>query len=242
MAPAALHDVVLVLAAHGSARDGGANAVLARHVAALGREGRFAEVRGAALVGEPPADLALAGIDAATVVVAPLFMTDGYLVREALPGRMAAAGGADGVVMLEPIGADPAIADLAIRRAAALTREQGWSAADTDLLLIAHGNSRDPASSRSVAKQAARIDKPKRFGRVRLAFLEEVPLLDDVVAALGPRTVAVGLFAGDGRHPSEDLARSLAQAPYPVPAIPAIGADPEVPGLIVDAVRARLSR
>ena len=230
----------LILVAHGSEADGGANAGLARHVAALRERHLFAGVVGAALYGKPDPVDAMGHIRAPVAFVAPLLMCDGMFVREVLPARFERNGiGETGPRLwaCPPLGENPALSGLIARRAARMAIGDGIVPGDCALLLIAHGSSRDGASCRAARAQARRLRSLCMFASVETAFLDQVPHLDDVLARLRGPLVVVGLFADADAHAAVDVPSLLARHGRDgAPHLPAIGTDDEIPDLIVHQV------
>ena len=102
----------------------------------------------------------------------------------------------------------------------------------SDLVLIAHGSARNPG--RRLAAHTHTETLRHRFGSARLGFLEEAPFAADVLrAARGDKVAVVGMFAGEGGHPSDDLPALLAHSPRLLWA-GSIGAHPAMADLIAD--------
>jgi len=208
----------LLLAAHGERRTGSDNqgvAQLAARLQALGLAPAvgFGFVKGAPSISE--AVRRLAGHD---LLVYPLFLSDGYFTRTLLPRQLSEAGAfARGrtVRLLPPLGLDPALVDLVLDRARAVARARDWPEARTELVLLAHGSSNNPASRRAAERIAKSIARRNAFARVRPAFLEEAPFLDDaIVGSRGP-VLVVGLFAGEGLHGGDDVPQRVAELGRP---------------------------
>ncbi|MCU0839032.1 MAG: hypothetical protein MUE49_09965 [Rhodospirillales bacterium] len=209
----------LILVGHGSRRPGGLDSLNA-HATALRRPGRFAEVHVAALRGggdEPAAVYGRLRVRRAFVV--PMMMCDGQTVRRELPAAFAAAAGppAGGpeLIFCPPVGTHPDLAALIAERAAAAAIAAGRRPAATRVLLIGHGSSRLPASAAATEQQAQRLRRRRLFAGTAVAFLEQEPRLDGVLAALPGPVIAVGLFAGAGRHAAEDVAAAMAACGRP---------------------------
>jgi sirohydrochlorin cobaltochelatase len=86
------------------------------------------------------------------------------------------------------------------------------------IVLFAHG-SRDPEWSRPFERIAASLAEKLPAVSVGLAFLENGPSLDEIVAALvakGAMSIrVVPLFLGPGGHVKDDLPKLVAQAARP---------------------------
>lgn len=231
----------LLLAAHGERRTGSDNqgvAQLAARLQALGLAPAvgFGFVKGAPSISE--AVRRLAGRD---LLVYPLFLSDGYFTRTLLPRQLSEAGAfARGrtVRLLPPLGLDPALVDLVLDRARAVARARDWPEARTELVLLAHGSSNNPASRRAAERIAKSIAKRNAFARVRPAFLEEAPFLEDaIVGSRGP-VLVVGLFAGEGLHGGDDVPQRVAELGRPDLAFAGnVGAFEALPDVIAAAIR-----
>jgi sirohydrochlorin cobaltochelatase len=230
---------------HGSSEAGGADPSLLAHAAALQARRLFAEVRVAVLYGTPGPWDALAGLKARELILAPLLMCDGHCARDVLPRAFGLAGPVTlrfgrRFTLCPPLGLQPGLSRLMISRAGALARHNRVPAEQATLLLIGHGSPRDPASRRAVLWHAAAARAAAAFGSVRVAFLDEPPYLEEALRRLHGPAVAVGLFAGEGRHAGRDVPGAIARhARVPVHDLGAIGADPGIPELVLEQVAAR---
>lgn len=234
----------LILVGHGSNRRNGANPGLTAHVAALQARRIFAEVRAAVLYGAPDAEQALAGLRAPEVTLAPMLMCDGQCARVVLPRAFGLAGPLPSrfgrrFTVCPPLGLLSGLTRLILTRAQASALRHGLRPENTSLLVIGHGSTRNPASRRATLWHAAGARAAAVFGSVDVAFLDEEPFLAQVLGgSIGP-TVAVGLFAADGLHASEDVPRYIARhAPMSVRYLGAIGEDAGVADLVLEQVAA----
>uniref|UniRef100_UPI0039B9B2E2 sirohydrochlorin chelatase n=1 Tax=Albidovulum sp. TaxID=1872424 RepID=UPI0039B9B2E2 len=98
-------------------------------------------VRSATLAEPDALRAALQGAD--EPLVFPLFMADGWFIRSLLPRRLSEAG-APGLRILTPFGLLPDTGTLAVTVLAEALASQGWTAAETVLVLAAHGSGRSP--------------------------------------------------------------------------------------------------
>ncbi len=220
----------LVLVGHGSRRPGGVDALNA-HAATLRRQGRFTEVHVATLRGGGDEPAAVYGhLRAPRAFVVPVMMCDGQTTRRELPAAFAAAACPPGIgpelIFCPPVGTHPDLAALIAERAAeaAIAARQRPEAAS--VLLIGHGSSRLPASAAATRLQARRLRQRRQFAGTAVAFLEQEPRLDAVLATLPGPVVAVGLFAGAGQHAAEDVTAAMAASNRPdVYDLGPIGAD-----------------
>lgn len=247
----------MVLLYHGSPGRPEAAAAAEDHAARLTELAPFAEVATGALNGPHSVEAALAGVEAATVYLVPLFMSDGGLVRNVIPRRLNLGGpitrsGGRTIHYCRPVGTHPALAGIVAARVRRTCREHGFDHTATRVLLIGHGSRANSASARAADVCAAELAIRREFAGVDVAFLEQSPLLSDYAPPAGPVAgpaaapiVAVGLFATPGEHSEGDIRRLLyvssaesvagRRSPQPVYAGP-IGADPA----IVEIVTARI--
>ena len=230
-------DEALLLIAHGSARYPDADRTLYAHAAKLRAEGPFAEVRVGFLSATPSASEALATLTASVVHVVPFFMEQGWFVREGIPRALQGVRG-HRLCYHVPVGVHPDLATLAARR---VHRACGGNAAGFAVLLVGHGSARAPGRPMALHRHVETLAMAG-FGSVRAAFLEEPPLVADVLRDWRLVPVAVlQFFAGDGRHVREDLPALLAaeQAQRagggaPLLELGTIVDDPAMPRIILD--------
>jgi sirohydrochlorin ferrochelatase len=231
----------LLLAAHGERRTGSDNQGVAQLAARLRASSLapavgFGFVKGAPSIGE--AVRRLAGHD---LLVYPLFLSDGYFTRTLLPRQLSEAGAfAPGrtVRLLPPLGLDPALVDLVLDQARAVARARKWPEARTELVLLAHGSSNNPASRRAAEGIAKSIAGRNAFARVRPAFLEEAPFLGDAIAGWRGPALVIGLFAGEGLHGGDDVPQRVAELGRPDLAFAGnVGAFEALPDVIAAAIR-----
>ena len=176
------------------------------------------------------------------ILVYPYFMAAGFFVSTRVPQRIAGAGASERCRMLGPLGADPGLPALVLRRAAAVAVDNlDQPARACRLLLVGHGSKVARASAEATEAVAAALRRAGEFASIETAFLEEAPFLDDVIGqdAEGRDarpTVIVGLFNGDGLHAGEDVPAAMQKAKGPVAYTGAVGAMPEVADLIAVAI------
>lgn len=233
-------DDVLLLVGHGSTTGTAARDTLLQHAETLRGRRTCADVRVGLLRGEPALESVLAELAGRPVTVLPVFMSDGYLARNELPRRLAAAQpSAAQVTMLPPIGTSPALTRLLHRLALAAASAHGLDAAACVCVLVAHGNVDDARSREAAERHRLAIAGSRRFAGVRTAFIEEPPGVGDVVAATSAPVVLLGLFAAEGRHAGGDVPAVLAQIPNRVLVwCGAVGADPTFADALADHVAA----
>lgn len=185
------------------------------------------------------ATLAMPGaLDIATndTLVYPLFMAQGWFTRSELPRRLALAG-APRARILPPFGADPALPALCRRLLVDAATAQGWSLAETPILLAAHGSGRSRAPSEAARKMAADLAPLT----VTCGFIEEPPHITDAARALPARALCLPLFATEAEHVTDDLPAALTEAGFRGITLPPIGLAPEVPAMIAASIKAALT-
>jgi sirohydrochlorin ferrochelatase len=222
----------VILCAHGSAVGGGA---AERHAERLRETGRFERVVTCCLHGMPNLAMAFTLARTPAVTVVPMLMADGYTSRTVLPAAVADVA-PDGVALriTPPLGTSPGVGDIIARRALLACLEKGWQPAQAGLLVAGHGTPRDPRSGETVEAAAARLREGGAFGEVRTGFLEQPPLLADVLSDLqSAPCVVAGYFADAGGHAVQDLP-ALIEANHPDAVyLGPVGADPEIADVIV---------
>jgi len=120
----------------------------------------------------------------------------------------------------------------------------GVSSLSLSVLLVGHGSSRNPGRARALKRHAQRLEAGRLFASVRVAHLEEVPLVPDVLAGNRGQPVAViGYLANDGVHATRDLPGLIAEerekrgtAWPPVHDLGSIGTDETLPRMMLDQV------
>ena len=158
----------------------------------------------------------------------PLFMAGGWFTRVHVPKRVQAAGAVDWRV-LEPMGCDPAVQDLAVQILAEAGPCDG-------VILAAHGSGQSAVPSDIANHVAARI--AARLGLpARAAFIDQSPRLADL-ADHGPGTICLPFFAAAGGHVTTDIPQALDAAGFTGRLLPALGLDARLPALIAAAVSA----
>jgi len=231
--------VAIVLAAHGDRGSVERNAVISAHAARLREKKVFGWTGYGVLNGEPQLSGALLEADRARralLLVYPVFMSGGYFVRTVIPSRIAPLSLSCPLRMLEPLGLDPALPGLLLRRALRTAGEAGIAPSDANLLIAAHGSKIGRASAETAEDIAAQLRAGAPFLDVSTAFIEEQPFIADSLRKAEKPTIVAGLFSGDGMHGHDDVARAMRSASVPCAYTRPIGSDPEVTALIEAAI------
>ncbi|MGQ0673406.1 MAG: CbiX/SirB N-terminal domain-containing protein [Hyphomicrobium sp.] len=247
----AFRDVAVILAAHGDRAGATPNGRLLRLAATIRESGAFGLVTAGVLKGEPTIEQAVSDAimtddvirerRTGRIVVYPLFMADGYFVRDVLPARIAAAGASDRYLMLPPLGLDARLPDLIHADALAATHRTGLAADATRLLIVGHGSELGPASANATRAAASAVAGIGGFAETATAFLEEPPFLDAVLADTRRSTVVSGFFSGDGLHAGEDVPEAIRKAGGAAIYAGSIAASAALPALILAAIRAAVA-
>lgn len=160
----------------------------------------------------------------------PLFMAGGWFTRVQLPAKLAEAGGPLWRV-LEPLGCDPAVHDLAVR----IVRDAGAEVGGADrVLLAAHGShqSRVPAD---IARHVADLIERATGVPAEARFIDQAPQLSGA-AGFGPGSVCLPFFAAEGGHVTQDIPAALRVAGFQGRLLPAIGLHPDIAQIIARAI------
>lgn len=218
----------VLIVSHGQPSDpGGAARELARLSGAVAAHlpGRSVDAATLAEAGALEAALARLGPGGRLY---PLFMAGGWFTRVHLPKRLAEAGAIDWTV-LEPMGCDPAVHDLAVQ----IALEAG---AVSSVILAAHGSgqSRVPAD---IAHHVAGLIGARAGVPAAAAFIDQAPRLAEV-RGHGPGAVCLPFFAAEGGHVGTDIPAALAEAGFAGRILPPLGLDPRLPQIIAAALAA----
>lgn len=205
----------LLLAAHGERRLGLENEGAARLAATLTTRNVAAEISCGFIKGEPTVTQAILACNLHEIFVYPLLLSDGYFARVLLPrmiGEAMVVRPELRIQQLPPLGVDPRFADLVIGQVSAVAQASGIVTDVLTIILCAHGSTKDTASRQAAERVASGVAKRRRFADVRLAFLEEPPVLDAVITESSGPVVVVGLFVGEGLHGGADVPELIARA------------------------------
>jgi sirohydrochlorin cobaltochelatase len=236
----------LLLAAHGERRTDADNAGVMRLARSLSDKGLAAEIGFGFIKGSPPVDEAIGTLLSRNIVVYPLFLSDGYFTRVALPRLVEQAKQHDttrAISILPPLGLEPALADVIADEAVAAVHSRGNLPLETSIVLLAHGSNQDQASRMAAELLADRLRQRQCFYDTRIALLEEAPSVADAIEGLDGPIIVVGLFAGEGMHGADDAKRLVAELKRDdVIQIGPVGTFAGIEKLIVSAVTRHRSR
>lgn len=172
-------------------------------------------------------DIALGAAGGACLVY-PLFMTDGWFVRSALPKRL----GDVPARILPPLGVDPALPALVADHLITVLQTRGWRADETCLLVASHGSGRSPRSKQATEAFTVRLAARLPFGDIRTGYVEEPPRIGDMVRDCPSPALCLPFFAAYGGHVKEDITEALAAGAFPGPLLDPIGTFDAIPELI----------
>jgi sirohydrochlorin ferrochelatase len=166
-------------------------------------------------------------------LIYPMFMTDGWFVRSALPKRLAGAPH----TMLAPFGVDPHLPPLIAGILRRHLDSLGWTASETTLLVAAHGSGRSDGPKRDTEAFVQALGEHLSFARVLIGYVEQPPLLADAAREAPEQALCLPFFAAEGGHVQEDLPEGLAEGGFAGPCLDPIGTLPEIPRLIAQGVQ-----
>lgn len=194
-------------------------------------------IRAATLAAPGALEAALRRASGATLVY-PFFMTPGWFTTTELPRRL----GGRPLRVLDPFGADPALPATAAATLSRALRDLGWSEAETDVLIAAHGSARGNRPARAsigFVRQLARFLPAVRF---RMGFIEQSPRLLSSATRCPRQSLCLPFFAMEGAHVRDDLSEALGAARFQGPVMAALGQQRNVPDLIAASLRAALAQ
>lgn len=166
-------------------------------------------------------------------LVYPMFMAKGWFVTSALPKRLGDAQ----VTVVDPLGLDPALPDIAVDALTEAALGQGWDLAQTTVLLAAHGSGRSQQPAQMARDFANAIAERVQVSDIRVGFVEEEPFIDQAAAGCGPMSICLPLFACPGFHTTQDVPEALDKASFPGLLLPVLGEAAGVPVQIASRLR-----
>lgn len=232
----------LVLAAHGSRREPGANAGVRRLAEAVRGRRLFDEVAVAFHQGEPGFDAVLDELRADEVTVVPVMTSAGYYSEVVLPAGLERNRRRAEVRLRQtpPVGTHAGLPALVARRVSELLREYALARSESSLLLVGHGTRRHPTSRDTTLALADVLRRRRVAGEVLAGFMDDDP---PAAAALGaaalPAVIVVPFLIGGGAHALEDIPLALRSGAQGRRVIydEAVGSLPGIVDLIVDLAR-----
>ncbi|MEM8691435.1 MAG: CbiX/SirB N-terminal domain-containing protein [Pseudomonadota bacterium] len=171
-------------------------------------------------------------------LIYPLFMTDGWFTKTALPKRLHNPNAR----ILAPLGVDPALVLLATKWLTTELSRAGWSADETTLIVAGHGSGRSTNSARDTDSFANAVQDRLAFKELRLGFVEETPFLADAMQEAGPKSICLPFFAACRGHVLDDIPEAMKKADFQGLRLDPIGLHLDVIPLIAEAIRSAQHR
>ena len=218
-------DAVLVVLGHGTTLNDQSAVPVMQHAAELRRRRIFREVREAFWKQEPQARHVLAGISAARVFIAPLFISEGYFASEVIPKELGFSYPEDLKLQTQnselfycrPVGSHESMTKVILSRAADIVKRFPFPRApkplETTLFIAGHGTERNKNSRVAIERQVELIRAQNIYAAVHAIFMEEAPRIADCYQIAPSRNlVVVPFFISDGLHAVEDIPVLLGEA------------------------------
>lgn len=202
-------DSALLIIGHGSTVNPDSSAPTFDHAAALRERGVFGEVHCAFWKEEPSCRQILHMVGRDDIYVVPNFISEGYFTKTVIPRELELDGpltqrGGRVLKYCEPVGSDPRMTKLLLRRAAEIA--PGVDPAETTLFIVGHGTNLNDNSAVAAKREVERILAHGLYAEVFSAYMEEEPLIakwDEY--STQPNVVVVPFFISDGLHSYEDI-------------------------------------
>ena len=218
-------DAVLVVLGHGTTLNDQSAVPVMQHAAELRRRQIFREVREAFWKQEPQVRHVLAGISAARVFIAPLFISEGYFASEVIPNELGFSYSENlklktqnaELFYCRPVGSHESMTKVIRSRAADIVKRFPFPRApkplETTLFIAGHGTERNKNSRVAIERQVELIRAQNIYAAVHAIFMEEAPRIADCYQIAPSRNlVVVPFFISDGLHAVEDIPVLLGEA------------------------------
>ncbi|MFU1684091.1 sirohydrochlorin chelatase [Phaeobacter piscinae] len=145
-----------------------------------------------------------------------------------------------------PFGLDPNLPDLACDALALACAARGWSLSQTRILLAAHGSARGPKAAEAAEAFATAMRDRLPGTTLATGYVEEDPRIATTArvfedTAPARPSLCLPFFAQAGEHVRDDIPDALADAGFGGDTLPVLGALPQVPQLIANALNKALS-
>ncbi|SLN48741.1 hypothetical protein TRL7639_02693 [Falsiruegeria litorea R37] len=189
-------------------------------------------IQSATLAAEGRLEAALSTLSPGALIY-PMFMANGWFVTSALPKRL----GKTEATVIDPLGLDPSLPDLAAQALKETAQHAGWSLLQTTILLAAHGSGRSRKPAKMANDFADAIAARISVADIRVGFVEEVPFIEQAAKGCGPLSICLPLFACPGFHTTQDVPDALRQAEFPGVLLPVLGEAQGVPQLIANRLQ-----
>lgn len=218
-------DAVLVVLGHGTTLNDQSAVPVMQRAAELRRRRIFREVREAFWKQEPQVRHVLAGISAARVFIAPLFISEGYFASEVIPKELGFSYPENlklktqnsELFYCRPVGSHESMTKVILSRAADIVKRFPFPRApkplETTLFIAGHGTERNKNSRVAIERQVELIRAQNIYAAVHAIFMEEAPRIADCYQIAPSRNlVVVPFFISDGLHAVEDIPVLLGEA------------------------------
>lgn len=208
----------LIIVGHGSHLNAESSAPVYQHAERIRALGWFDEVRECFWKEEPSLREVLDLVEADTVYIVPLFISEGYFTEEVIPRELGLNGAAPSVTRLGsrvvhycgPIGTHPWMTRMILRRAEESANLSDEEAREAGLIIIGHGTERNSNSADAIYRVTKEAQAAQVFGEVRTGFLDQPPEVDEVLDTMDRRTVVlVPFFVAEGWHTQETIPDDL---------------------------------
>lgn len=202
----------VVLAAHGSTATGKSNQPLFELAGQILDSGIFSWVTPAFLMGDPQLDSVFAELPPGDVVIIPVMTSDGYYLRQVIPGKIAANSGLDSfrIFMATPLGMHPDLAPLVVERIETLFELLGLQSENTAVMIIGHGTRRNPESARSTEQLTAQVRDSLPECEILTAYIDQDPTIEFVIGQTSKlNLLAIPFLISRGPHTTVDVPQAL---------------------------------
>lgn len=211
----------LVLIGHGSHLNGESAGAVYRYAELLRERGLYDEVVEGYWKEEPSLRQVLRTVRSTDVTVIPMFISEGYFTETVIPRELglghqgpvppegvARVLGGKTVRYTLPYGVHPAMSDVILARAREALPD--LNPADTALIVLGHGTTRNQNSNRVIYENAGRLRESGHFAEVHALFLDEDPKVGTWPELVrSPRVVVVPFFASEGWHTLETIPEDM---------------------------------
>jgi len=215
----------VVVLGHGTELNENSAAPVFQHAAELRRRGLFKEVREAFWKQDPQIKKVLAEITAARILIAPLFVSEGYFAGNAIPkdlgfdypDNLKLKTQNSELFYCRPIGTHDRMTDVILARASRVIKQFPFPRAprpqDVTLVIAGHGTEKNNASRQPIDRQVELIRAKKVYADVHAVFLDEEPRIPECYRLVSTKNmVVVPFFISDGLHVQEDIPVLLGEA------------------------------